>query len=257
MKSNGLSLPSLFFAAFACTALTCTARAADTPLPAGEYLAKGGWGTLVIQKAKQGEQVFSLESLGANGHSCSLDGSIRNGEADLHEDWQEGTCNVKFKLQDNSIEVSNEPTDSCRSYCGARAGFAGTYLKPAPGCSTEALRQTRNRFKKLYDSKDYASAERLLAPVLSDCKATLHWLDELATRNDLALTQAKLGQGKACRSTLGTMVEDAKRYSGTEEDKSAICDSGDRYLPPADCDGYLRQVRAARTNLGWCERAGG
>lgn len=257
MKSNGLSLPSLLFAALACTALPCKAPAADTPLPAGEYLAKGGWGTLIIQKARQGEQVFSLESLGANGHSCSLGGSIRNGEANLHEDWQEGTCNVKFKLHDNSIEVSSELTESCRSYCGARAGFTGTYLKPAPGCSTLALRQTRNRFKKLYDSKDYASAERLLAPVLSDCKATLHWLDELATRNDLALTQAKLGEGKTCRSTLDPMAEDAQRYSGTQEDNTAICDSGDRYLPPADCDGYLRQVRAAKTNLGWCERAGG
>lgn len=257
MKSNGRSLLCLFFAALTCTALTSTVQAADTTLPAGEYLAKGGWGTLVIQKAKQGEQAFSLESLGANGHSCSLGGSIRNGEANLHEDWQEGTCNVKFKLQDNSIEVSNDLTENCRGYCGARAGFAGTYLKPAPGCSTDALRQTRNRFKKLYDSKDYAGAEHLLAPVLSDCKATLHWLDELATRNDLALTQAKLGQDKACRSTLETMVEDARRYSGTEKDNTAICDSGDRYLPPADCDGYLRQVRAARTNLGWCERAGG
>lgn len=93
--------------------------------------------------------------------------------------------------------------------------------------------------------------------MLSDCKATLHWLDELATRNDLALTQAKLGQGKACRSTLDSMVADAKRYSGPQDDNTAICDSGDRYLPPADCDGYLRQVRAAKTNLGWCERAGG
>ncbi|MDN6860043.1 hypothetical protein QO207_25930 [Pseudomonas sp. CAN2814] len=262
MKSNGRSLLPLLFAALtgtalSFTALSFTALAADTTLPAGEYLAKGGWGTLIIQKAANGQQGFSLESLGANGHSCSLDGSIRNGEANLHEDWQEGVCNVKFKWQDNGIEVSNEQNENCRGYCGARASFDGSYLKPAAGCSTEALRQTRNRFKKLYDSKDYAGAERLLAPVLSDCKTTLHWLDELATRNDLALTQAKLGQGKACRSTLESMIEDAKRYSGPQDDNTAICDSGDRYLPPADCDGYLRQVRAAKTNLGWCERAGG
>ncbi|WP_236173601.1 hypothetical protein [Pseudomonas pseudonitroreducens] len=184
MKSNGRSLLSLLFAA-----LACTAQAADTTLPAGEYLAKGGWGSLIIQKAVNGQQSFSLESLGANGHSCSLDGSIRNGEANLREDWQEGVCNVKFKLQSNGIEVDNEQNESCRGYCGARASFGGSYLKPAAGCSTAALRQTRNRFKRLYDSKDYAGAERLLAPLLSDCKATLHWLEELATRNDLALTQ--------------------------------------------------------------------
>ncbi|WP_425328208.1 hypothetical protein [Pseudomonas nitroreducens] len=252
MNSNGLRPLLLLF-----IALGCTAHAADTTLPAGEYLAKGGWGTLVIQPAREGEQQFSLDSLGANGHSCTLDGSIRNGEADLREDWQDGTCHITFKLQDSAIEVSNEQNENCRSYCGARAGFDGSYLKPAQGCGSKALRQTQDRFKKLYDSKDYAGAERLLNPVLSDCKATLLWLEELSIRNDLALTQAKLGQGKACRSTLESMIEDAQRYSGPQEDNTSICDSGDRYLPPADCDGYLRQVRAAKTNLGWCERAGG
>lgn len=135
MKSNGRSLLSLLFAALTGTALSFTTLAADDTLPAGEYLAKGGWGTLIIQKARQGEQAFSLESLGANGHSCSLDGSIRNGEASLHEDWQEGVCTVTFKLQDNSIEVSNEMTESCRGYCGARASFDGSYLKPAPAAA--------------------------------------------------------------------------------------------------------------------------
>ena len=51
--------------------------AVATP-PAGTYLADSGSGTLVVRRHADGSADFTLEALGVNGHSCSLDGAIAN-----------------------------------------------------------------------------------------------------------------------------------------------------------------------------------
>lgn len=221
---------------------------AQTVFPAGEYQSNGGWGQLIMKAGNRGGQAFELQSLGANGHSCTLSGMIRQGKAVLLDG--DSRCVVSFQAMSKAIRVSADGSDACRGYCGARAMFDGVYTRPAAGCDTASLRKTRNAFKKLYDQKNYAQAERTLAPVLQNCKRTLFWLEDGSIRNDLALTQAKLGKGAACYKTLQPLAKD------TAKTDKAVCDSDDRYLPPVDCTSYLSVVQAARTNLKWCARAG-
>lgn len=251
MKFTGCLL-FLFF-----TTLGMATQAEETTLPAGEYLTKGGWGSLDIKPPRNGEQDFVLFSLGANAHACNFEGTISNGVAKLDDESPEPACIVKFQREGSTLKISGSPHEACRSYCGMRAGFEGSYLKPAPGCENNSLRQTRAHFKTLYDHKEYARAKRTLAPILSSCKTTLKWYEDWEIRNDLALTEAKIGEGKACRATLKPMIPDANRYLGTEEDRDNICDRDGRTLPPFECDLYLQQIAAAKTNLGWCKRAGG
>lgn len=226
-------------------------NAQTSTFPPGEYLTERGWGTLEIKPAQQGRQRFDINTVGANGHMCMLDGEIQNGKAFLLEAYDENGCDLSFVAKGTSIDVVINTPEPCRMYCGARAGFNSLYLKPAPGCDTASRARTRKTFKKLYDSKDYAAAERTLAPILQDCKQTLHWLEEGRLRNDLALTQAKQGYGEACEATLQPLVEDAVRSD------EAVCErrSDGAYLPPTDCDSYLPIVRATRVNLKWCARA--
>lgn len=224
---------------------------AQTPtFPPGEYLTKGGWGVLEIKPAQQGRQKFNIYAVGGNLHQCMLEGEVQNGKATLVEEIDKSRCDISFTAKGTSITVEMKTPETCRRYCGARAGFEGAYLKPVPGCDTVSITQTRERFKKLYDQKNYAAAERTLAPILRNCKKTLAWWEDGWIRNDLGLTQAKQGNGAACSTTLKPLMEDVAR---TDE---AVCngDSG-RFLPPGDCDTYLPIVRAARVNLNWCAKA--
>lgn len=46
-------------------------------IQAGEYQ-DGGWGTLTITKHEDGALTFLIESIGANGHRCDLEGEIQD-----------------------------------------------------------------------------------------------------------------------------------------------------------------------------------
>lgn len=239
-----------WFAIF-CAICSLSVMAETSTFPAGEYRADGGWGTLNVKPAKQGKQSFELFSMGANGHSCELSGEISKGSAVLSNGYDDERCVVSFKAtKGNAITVSSKQTmDACRGYCGARASFDDVYKKPAKGCDSQSIANARSAFLKLYKSKNYAAAERTLAPVLKNCQRNLFWLTDGSIRNDLALTQAKLGNGAACYATLKPLMEDAAL-----SDK-AVCDHGDHYLPPTDCMSYLPIVQAARTNLKLCAKA--
>lgn len=218
--------------------------------PPGEYLTKGGFGVLEIKPVQQGRQKFSIDAVGGNLHRCMLEGEIQNRKATLIEEINKSRCDISFTTKGTGITVEMHTPETCRRYCGARAGFEGTYLKPVPGCDTVSITRNRERFKKLYDQKNYAAAERTLAPVLRNCKKTLVWWEDGWIRNDLGLTQAKQGDAVACLATLKPLMKDAAK---TDE---AVCngDNG-RFLPPGDCETYLPIVQAARVNLKWCARA--
>lgn len=233
-----------------CILLSSQVFAQTSTFPPGEYLTEEGWGILNIKPAQQGRQKFDLTALGANGHACDLDGEIYQGKATLIEEDSKSPCDISFEAKGTHIDVRAISEEDCRRYCGVRAHFEAVYLKPAPGCDTASRVQTRKAFKKLYDRKDYAAAERTLAPLLTDCKKNLHWQEDGWIRNDLALTQAKLGKGAACKATLKPVLE------GTEESDEDVCTRADGAYPrPADCDPYLSIVQAARVNLKWCAKA--
>lgn len=202
--------------------------------PAGDYIFQYGSGALHVKPNGH----FDIATIGANAHTCALDGTIVRGKAKIDDT----ACVVNFAVDADKVKVTTNGSDQCRESCGARASFEGTYTRPTPGCTDKAVANSRKTFKRQYDAKDYAAARTTLAPVLSDCEKTLDWITTGWIRNDLALTQFKLSDRAACLKSLQPLAEDA-----------ALTDDGikDNY-PPADAEIYLPVVRATRTNLKLC-----
>jgi len=218
--------------------------ASQTALQPGTYVTASGWGTLTLKPATKGAQEFELGSLGANGHTCTLEGAITAGKATL--DASSGPCVVTFTLTGQDIDVQTNTEEPCREFCGMRASFTGLYLSIAPACTPQAQRQTRDQFKRLYDAKSYSQARMTLEPLLKDCGKTLAWFDEAWIRNDLALTLHKLGDDAGCRSLLKPLAE-----------KAALTDEQIRMeWPPMEAETFLPIAKATRTNLKLC-RSGG
>lgn len=220
------------------------AMAAKPPhaLAPGEYITERGWGVLSIGPTASGGQTFSLEATGANAHICTMEGRIVRGLAEL-EGANDRLCRVVFRKVADGISVEDDGDgDACRAYCGARAGFPGTYLRPLPGCAPTAVKDARARFKRQYEAKSHGEAVATLAPVLSRCARTLAWQDESWIRNDLALAQARAGNKAACRATLAPLRDLAEER---DEDLEHVG-------PPAEAYANLRIARATRTNLALC-----
>ena len=225
-----LPLVPIFLLAFGAS----LASAQTATPPAGDYIYEGGAGSLRIKPNGH----FDISTIGANAHLCSLDGTIVRGKSKIDDTG----CVVNFTLKGSSVEVSSNGSDDCRQSCGARASFEGTYLKPSPACTDKAVAASRKTFKRQYDAKDFAAAHATLAPVLGECSKTLDWITTGRVRNDLAITQFRLGDRAGCLKTLEPLAEDAARTDQGVKDA----------YPPADAEDILPVVRASRTNLKLC-----
>ncbi|MBP1709904.1 MAG: hypothetical protein H6Q49_106 [Deltaproteobacteria bacterium] len=215
--------------------------AQDAQIQSGRYIREGGSGSLIIKQGKTGALSFVIETVGANGHTCGLEGNILNGKATLESFDAGKPCIVNFLPKDSGVNVTVNDSE-CQYYCGVRATFAGLYLIPIRGCDPLEIRKARNEFKRLYDKKVYDQAGAKLEKILRDCVNTLDWLETGWIRNDLAITQYKLNDLQGCWQTLQPLATDAAR---TDEDVR-------NDYPPSDADMYLPIVRAARTNLKLC-----
>lgn len=207
----------------------------------GQYIMEGGMGTLEVKSGAS--QPFTLETVGANAHTCSLAGEIRNGKAVLADavDAAGKACVVQFQKQGEAVNVDTRTQEACREFCGMRAWFTGLFIKPVPACEAKAQRKTRNAFKQQYDQKDYASAQATLEPLLKQCGPILGPIEAGWIRNDLALTQFKQGDSAACLRTLQPLAEML-----SDIDKGVIV------LAPSDEDSYRPMLKATRTNLKLC-----
>lgn len=224
----------------AVAALSSIAVAAQ-PTP-GQYVTEHGWGHLTIKQA-QGKLTFTIDAFGANAHICNLEGEIRKDQAVLGAGDGTKPCVVSFTDKNGGVQVDTNQAEGCREYCGVRAQFEGLYLKPAPGCEDASRARARKTFKQLYDKKAYAEALATLSPVLQQCGPTLDWLETGWLRNDIALTQLKLGKPADCLTTLAPLANDAAL---SDEDLRG------NYLP-SDAESYLPIVKATRTNLRLCK----
>lgn len=211
-------------------------------LKVGEYVTEGGWGYLKMSEDKKNSIHFSIEAMGANGHSCSLTGVIHN-EKSIPND-QEGNdekCEVNFSAKENGVAVTPS-TDACNMFCGMRAQFEGLYLNVAQNCLPSVLNKTRNKFKQLYDKKSYAEAYALLQPTFQQCEKILNWIEEKWLRNDLTLTAYKLGNTSNCQQWLQPLLEESqKNDAALQED-----------YPPTDYDSVMPAIKATRTNAKLC-----
>jgi hypothetical protein len=242
VKPKGYKYGKIFFIVCMMLMIVFTqGNAGDIQLQSGRYIREGGGGSLIIKQKKDGALSFVIETVGANGHTCGLEGNILSGRATL-ESFEAGKpCIVNFLPKGGGVNVTVNDSE-CQYYCGVRATFAGMYLVPVQGCDPLEIRKTRNEFKKLYDKKTYDQARTKLEKILRDCVNTLDWLETGWIRNDLAITQYKLNDLKGCQRTLQPLAADAAR---TDEDVR-------NDYPPSDADMYLPVVRAARTNLKLC-----
>lgn len=204
-----------------------------TPAP-GTYVRKGGGGDLVVRA----DGKFHIQTLGSNGHTCELDGTITNGRARLAD----AACAVDFSPAGQRVAVDTATAEACQNFCGMRAWFGGDYLRPTPGCTDKAIAASRRNFKRAYDGKDYRLALTTLAPVLQDCDEVLTGVAKGWIRNDLALAQLRSGDAAACRKTLAPLAEEAGK---TDEQLREV-------YPPIDADVVLPMLKAARTNLRLC-----
>lgn len=219
--------------------------AQESQVEPGKYITKGGWGHLSIYKNNDGSLAFDISSLGANAHSCNLKGTIKNGQAILKGSEENKPCIVTFHRTGDQIEVA-ENNNACRYYCGARAGFPGAYLKAKQGCSE--IKKSRDEFKRLYNKKAYAQARDVLEPVVKNCEDVMDPMEIGWVRNDLAITQYKLGEFTECLHTLQPLEKVAKQT----DDELFDSYSGQ----PAFAESSVKIAKATRTNIKLCRQGG-
>lgn len=215
--------------------------AAAPAIEPGSYVTENSWGTLEIKPGRKGELRFDLNAMGGNGHTCGLEGTIRNGKASIRSDFSETACIVRFEKKGDGLEVSTPNADACRGWCGARAWFEGTYSRPPAQCRAQEMKATRKAFKKAYDRKSYAEARDTLAPLLEGCSKFLDTFDEYWIRNDLAITLHHLGDDAACLKTL----EPLRALAASPDDEIGAGE-------PAYRESFLRVAKATRANLKLC-----
>ena len=245
---SSLAWTSIVIIATTLCSLNAAAQAVAPTLKPGEYISEQNRGQLVLKPGKGAALSFAIESVGDNGHTCSLEGELqverelRRGRAKLEAAEEKTPCVVNMTATPAGIEVKGSESGSCSFYCGMRAAFDATYFQPAPACREKAVTATRTSFKRLYDGKKFSEAQALLEPLLKDCKRSLYWLDEGRIRNDLAVTLHKLGNLAGCRDVLKPLSEDA-RLSNTQLQES---------YAPTDLESVMPIVRSTRTNLKLC-----
>jgi hypothetical protein len=242
MRPAQASFCQLIIALLLVMAIPLTVFSQQKTPPSGEYITEKGLGHLTIKRSNAGTTGFTIMAMDANGRVCDLDGEIRKGRAELESSKQGKPCIVTFTQKGNDIDVDSGTYNECRDYCGAGAGFEGLYLKPARGCDPPAMKKSRAAFKRLYDKKAYAEAKALLKPIIDGCAKTLDWFEDGWIRNDLAITEYKLGNLAACQQILKPLADEASK---TDEDLA------DNY-PPADGDSHIHLIKATRANLKLC-----
>lgn len=225
---------------------TCAAFAAPSSAenpPTGRYLRTGGSGSLTIRRDNAGKLHFAIETVGANCHTCSLDGSVEHGTGTALGDSPDGNCRVALRpAADGSVPVAPLTRDSCRNFCGMRASFDGDYRVPPAGCSDSGRRSRREAALRGYRAGDYRAAADGLSALLLQCKVYMDWIEQDRLRNDLALAQYHRGDAAACLKTL----QDTE--AGRVANEDALRDN----LPPCDVDNYLSLARATWHNQALC-----
>lgn len=241
-----MMLKIICFALSFCAVVSVTtmayAQATAVALKPGEYVTDNGWGTLTLKAGRAGALSFSLQTVGGNMHTCSLEGEVRDGQATRDGPEEKEPCVVTFRIISNGIQVGPKGPGSCSDYCGMRASFEGVYATPARGCDRASVAANRKTFQQLYSARQFAEAKAKLQPLLRDCSRTLSEVEDGRIRNDLAVTLHKLGELEACRELLASLAEEAKLTDAQLRDN---------YLP-SDADVRISLMRATRTNLKLC-----
>ncbi len=230
-----------------------SAGAAPPEIQPGEYVRDHDSGTLTIRRDKQHRLIFEIESLGGNCHSCTVSGGIR-GAIGHGDSWAadkgDSKCDISFSAARAAVTVSPITEEECRAYCGARAGFDGTYRAPPATCTGTGRQAQRDQYLLLYRSRRFSQAAGTLRTLTKQCGAFMSRIEMDQVRNDLALAQYHNGEFSQCLQTLGaTLAADVK---DEEELKNG---NGGVYLPPCDFDNYIEVAKSTWFNKALCTKA--
>lgn len=236
-RAAGATLACGFLAA-----LAMSAALAGELLP-GDYGMPGGSGLLAIRDTG-GVRRFVIDTVGANGHVCHLEGRLENARA--LPDGGDGACAIVLAGSGDRVEVRAEG-EGCRYYCGMRAGFAGSYVRMRSDCLPGARERRNEAFRSAYRARRYDQALGLLERTERECGRFFGWAEQDAFANDKAITLYHLGRHAQCLDVLrGTRAAVAHDEASLDE---AIM------LPPSDRELYLPIARSTWHNLALCRRA--
>jgi len=230
--------------------LFCHCKAQTNNYVDGNYVTKGGWGslkisTLEIITAHIKKVSYEIETSGGDISTCELSGEIQNGKSKPISWDKNNQCVIDFKTSDDSVEISSNTRQECQlSFCGARASFDGVYIKLKPECEAKSRGIAKVKFATLYNRKKYLEAFQTLEDLLFNCENILDWQELGNVKNDLAITQYHLYDYSECIKTLEPYAKEAS-MSDNEILKKYSIDA-------ANADAELRLLRSARTNLKLC-----
>ena len=245
MTRTGESRTPAIWAASVALALAAANAWAAPALRPGEYETQRSWGSLSIEAAAGGGQRFSIETLGGNAHTCSLQGKIENGIGRAEDSDAASPCLVTFRPEGDAIEVGSSTPEACRMFCGMRAMFEGSYLLPPNGGKPKERAARKEEFSRRYRARDYSKALATIERLDAECGKFFAWIEIDRLRNDHAITLHHLGRGADCRAALGKTR--AARFAGADALREE--------LPPTDFENYLPVAKATWHNLKLCGKA--
>ncbi len=201
-------------------------------------------GALVLQRHGRGLEgaSFDINTVSERGNLCNLDGTIRGQQAVLLDSAQQ-RCVVNFTPTGKGIRVQTKTPEACAGYCGHNAYFTGHYLKLPAACLDAAKKGSQRRFDALYRSQKYPQALNALKAMWQQCQPTMHWLEEMRVRNDLAITYAHLGDTDQCR----------KMLQPYRAEMMAADPQTERFVSYLFEDDYRVQLKNARFNWQKCQ----
>ncbi|MGF6147087.1 Uncharacterised protein [Kingella potus] len=137
-----------------------------------------------------------------NGHQCELEGRIKNGS------WHDGRgCVVRFQFSGKNkdkLDISGD--DGCRSYCGAKGSFDGTYTAIPALCTAPGSKAAEKRYQAAYRAKRYAQALETKRQYADQCGRFTAYTLRIKTYNDLADSYKHTGDKAACRQSLAEIA---------------------------------------------------
>lgn len=104
----------------------------------GEYATANGAGRLKITAATDSVQHFSIESRGAQGHRCEVEGTLQGGLVMTSPTLMPIACRIGFTKRGDAIEVSTNAAADCASFCEVQATFVGRYAPAASKAKAKA-----------------------------------------------------------------------------------------------------------------------
>lgn len=217
--------------------LSADVMAADSIAP-GVYITEGNWGSMEVSRSAPDSPLkFTINAMGANGHSCDVEGEIQNNQATTEE-----KCVIQFEIHPDrlSVIVRPESNNVCHRHCGMRAWFPGDYFPVIPFCRQS--KSIREEFSFNYKSGRYQKARDLLVELLGKCERFTDWQIQAEVRNDLAVTEFHLGDKTACLKAL----EPIKRAFIDDPDKTGV------RFTPSDEEWGEAMMKTTRFNWKKC-----